>query len=295
MAPSPNDPSVDPDGGARPADRVADPLAELRRAVVEPAAPWPIRIADAVERLRGRPAGRAVGRPDRVALLAAIAIVAVLVVGGLLLWRGGVALPGSGSTPDVAASLPRAGTGTTAAAGGSRGTSATGDGAAGPDGATTTTGGGLIVQVAGAVVRPGVYHLAAGSRVGDLIDQAGGFTADADADRVNLASPLADGVRIWVPRRGEADPPTPVGGGGGAGGAAGSGSSGTGGGPPALVDLNTATADELDALPGVGPATAAAIIDYRQRNGPFHTVDELAEVRGIGDAKLAQLRDLVRV
>ena len=96
-------------------------------------------------------------------------------------------------------------------------------------------------------------------------------------------------MRVWVPRRGETDPPAEVPTGGGSGGSAGAD------GPAPLVDLNTATADELDALPGIGPATAAAIIDHRQRNGPFTSVDELADVRGIGDAKLAELRDLVRV
>ncbi len=284
MAPSPNDPVAEP-GPADPSsgnDAAGDPLAALRRAVAEPS-PWSLRLAQALGPWRSGAAGRL----DRHVVLALVAIgavvVALLVGGGLVLGRDDQSRPGSAG--DVAASLPRAGTGTTT------GTSLPEPGGVGGTTGATGSAGGLIVQAAGAVVRPGVYHLPAGSRVGDLIAQAGGLTPDADGDRVNLASPLADGVRVWVPRRGETDPPVPVDGGGGAGGGAAPGVSS----PPALVDLNTATADELEALPGVGPATAAAIIDYRQRNGPFHSVDDLAQVRGIGDAKLAQLRDLVRV
>ena len=116
------------------------------------------------------------------------------------------------------------------------------------------------------------------------------MTADADGDRLNLAAPLARrraGLRA-APGRGRAP------GGRSDGGGSGGGSRHRGGPLRAEpVDLNTATAEELDALPGVGPATAAAIIDHRQRNGPFRSVDELRDVRGIGDAKLAQLRDLV--
>ena len=103
-------------------------------------------------------------------------------------------------------------------------------------------------------------------------------------------SPTASGS--GCPGGARPTPPVAVGG-GGAGGSGGSVAAPDR--PPAPVDLNTATAEELDTLPGVGPATAAAIIDHRQRNGPFRSVDDLADVRGIGDAKLAQLRELVRV
>jgi competence protein ComEA len=151
----------------------------------------------------------------------------------------------------------------------------------------------LIVQVAGAVRRPGVFHLPASSRVGDLVARAGGLTTDADVDRIDLAAPLADGALIYLPRRGQALPPGPVVGGGDSstGGSSGAGGSST----SLMVDVNTATAEELDALPGVGPTTAAAIVAYRQQHGVFRSVDDLADVTGIGPAKLAQIRPHVHL
>jgi competence protein ComEA len=125
------------------------------------------------------------------------------------------------------------------------------------------------------------------------VSAAGGLRADADPDRVNLAAPLTDGQRVVVPVLGQ---PAPVDVGTGAAGGAAAGASGDaadGGAGP--VDLNTATADQLDTLPGVGPSTAAAIIDHRDASGPFASVDELLDVRGIGEAKLEALRDLVTV
>jgi competence protein ComEA len=142
----------------------------------------------------------------------------------------------------------------------------------------------LVVQAAGAVARPGVYRLQDGARVIDLINAAGGPTAEADTQLVALAAILTDGVRVYVPKVGES-PPAPVG--GSAGGAAGS--------PVAPVDLNAATPEQLDALPGVGPATAAAIVAHRQEIGRYTSVEELLDVRGIGPAKLNALRDLVTV
>lgn len=137
----------------------------------------------------------------------------------------------------------------------------------------------LLVHAAGAVQRPGVYELPAGSRVTDLIDAAGGPTADADVDQLNLAAPVSDGERVYVPRVGEVVTVA----------AAGAEA------PTGPLNLNTATLEQLDELPGVGPATAQAIIDERDRRGGFTSVDDLLDVRGIGPAKLEGLRDLVTV
>jgi competence protein ComEA len=150
----------------------------------------------------------------------------------------------------------------------------------------TTAPATVVVDVAGAVSRPGVIELDAGSRVVDAIAAAGGVTAKADVARLNLAAVLVDGERVYVPVVGEAIP-VPVGG---------TGDASSGGSTPAgPVNLNTATAEELDALPGVGPTTAQAIIEWRSQHGGFSSVDQLLEVRGIGEAKLADLRDLVTV
>lgn len=157
-----------------------------------------------------------------------------------------------------------------------------------PSSVTTTTAppepaGPVIVHVAGAVAHPGVWELPAEARVIDAVDAAGGLTGDADASRVNLAAPAADGSQIYIPAHGETPPPVT------------GADEATTDGEPGLVDLNTAGATELETLPGIGPATAAAIIDHRERNGVFAAVEDLLDVRGIGEAKLAQLRDLVRV
>ena len=134
----------------------------------------------------------------------------------------------------------------------------------------------LVVDVAGAVRRPGLYHLAAGTRIADAVAAAGGAIARADITLVNLAAPLADGEQVLVPVRGTAA-------------ATGSGTPS----PTAPLDLNTASVEQLDALPGVGPATAQKIVDYRQAHGPFRSIDELEAVPGIGPAKLAELKGLV--
>lgn len=146
----------------------------------------------------------------------------------------------------------------------------------------------IVVQAAGAVATPGVYSLPAGARVHELISMAGGVTAEGDPAAIALAVVLVDGERVYVPRVGEIVPVAPAAG------------TGTGAGPGAVaptgpLDLNRATAEQLDALPGVGPATAAAIVAHRDRNGPFPSVEGLLDVRGIGPAKLDGLRDLVTV
>ncbi|MCS5499150.1 ComEA family DNA-binding protein [Cnuibacter physcomitrellae] len=144
----------------------------------------------------------------------------------------------------------------------------------------------LLVHVLGSVVTPGLYRLSRGARVVDAIAAAGGFAPEADHASVNLARPVADGEQLRVLAQGEAPPPGPAEGAGGA--AAGGSASGP-------VDLNRATAAELDELPRIGPATAQRIIDYREEHGPFTSVDDLLEVPGIGDKTLDGLRDLVRV
>ena len=146
----------------------------------------------------------------------------------------------------------------------------------------------IVVDVVGAVVRPGVHELPASSRVVDAVDAAGGFTAEADRIRLNLAEPLMDGARVWVPAVGESSGPdlVPVitGSGGSTAGGAGRGTGSE------TVDINTADAGALEALPGIGPSLAAAIVEHRERNGPFASVDELVEVSGIGPVKLEQIR-----
>ena len=134
----------------------------------------------------------------------------------------------------------------------------------------------LVVHVVGAVRRPGLYRLREGSRIADAVARAGGATRRADVSLVNLAAPVADGAQVVVPRR------TPV-------AAAGGGPSATPAGP---LHLNTATLEQLDALPGVGPSTAQKILDFREQHGAFTSIDELDAVPGIGPARLEQLREL---
>jgi competence protein ComEA len=137
----------------------------------------------------------------------------------------------------------------------------------------------LVVDVAGAVRHPGLYRLRSGSRIDDAIAAAGGPKPKAQLDTVNLAAPVADGEQIVVPRSGAgvaaASPPA-------------AGSS-----PSAPLDLNSATLEQLENLPGIGPVTAQKILDYRQQHGAFHSVDELEGVPGIGPAHMAQLKGLV--
>ena len=141
----------------------------------------------------------------------------------------------------------------------------------------------VVVDVVGAVRRPGLYRLDQGSRIADAVSRAGGATPKAELAQVNLAAPLADGEQVVIPKRGAPGAALP--------GAAGSASStGT---PTAPVQLSTATLEQLDSLPGVGPATAQKILDYRTKHGAFSSVDELDAVPGIGPKRLEQLRDLV--
>ena len=144
-----------------------------------------------------------------------------------------------------------------------------------------TTAAALVVQAAGAVTTPGVYRVPPGSRVLDVVTAAGGPTSTADLGAVALAAKVVDGQRVYVPQRGEPPPATTPGGGPGP--------------PPAPLDLNAADRNALEGLPGVGPALAQAIVDYRDEHGPFHSIDDLLDVRGIGPAKLDGFRDLVTI
>ena len=143
----------------------------------------------------------------------------------------------------------------------------------------------VVIAVGGAVRAPGVYRLPVGSRVVDALEAAGGPAADIDLDRINLAALVVDSEHVWLTRMGEATS-------GGVAGGSSSAPSGTKGGP---VDLNSATIDQLDDLPGIGPTTAEAIIDRRREVGRFRSVDDLLSVRGIGAAKLDALRSSVVV
>ena len=137
----------------------------------------------------------------------------------------------------------------------------------------------LVVDVAGAVRRPGLVRLPKGARVSDAIARAGGLTAHAERDSVNLAAPVSDGQQVLVPARGSPGSGTP---GGPAGGAA--------SGP---VSLSSATSEQLDTLPGIGPVTAQKIVDYRAQHGSFTSVDGLDAIPGIGPARIAELQGLV--
>jgi competence protein ComEA len=242
---------VDP---AQPAWRVFD-------------APTPVATGEPSELPR---AGAADSDPSPLGPLAAmartpavLALVAALAVGAVAVVIAASGLPGA--TVDAAA----------------------GPFGSGPSGTLETTGGELVIDVAGAVARPGVYHLRAGARIGDAITAAGGFGPRVDAARVgselNLAAVLHDGDRVVVPSR---DAPS-------ASSASGAGAPGTTA-SPARVDLNHATAEALDSLPGIGPVTADKILASRAET-PFKTVDELLSRGLVGQKTFDKLKPLVTV
>ena len=137
----------------------------------------------------------------------------------------------------------------------------------------------LVVHVAGAVRRPGLYKLRDGARVADAVRHAGGALSGADLTAINLAARVMDGIQVVVPARVRVGAAAP------AGGATSS--------PPGPVSLGSATLDQLDDLPGVGPVTAQKIVDYRAAHGGFRSVDDLDAIPGIGPARIEQIRDLV--
>jgi competence protein ComEA len=141
----------------------------------------------------------------------------------------------------------------------------------------------LVVHVVGEVRRPGLYRLRDGARIADAVRRAGGARRRADLAALNLAAPLVDGVQVLVPARVE----------GAAATAPRGGTAGESGVPAGPVSLSSATIEELDELPGVGPITAQKIVDYRAEHGPFGSVDDLDAVPGIGPTRIEQLRDLV--
>lgn len=142
----------------------------------------------------------------------------------------------------------------------------------------------VVVHVGGAVAEPGVRELEEGARVQDAVEAAGGFSEDAARDALNLARVLVDGEQVVVPTLEEVEAAV-------AAPAGVSGAAGAGG----LVNINAATAEELDALPGIGPATADKIVADREANGPFAATEDLKRVSGIGDKKYAQLADSICV
>jgi competence protein ComEA len=154
-----------------------------------------------------------------------------------------------------------------------------------PVGEAADTSAVVVVSVVGLVVRPGLVTLPAGARVADAVAAAGGLLPEADPASVNLAALVPDGAQVAVGVPGAGGGPD------GAGGVAAGGASGAG----SRVDLNAATAAELDALPGIGPVLAQRIVDHRTRNGPFRSVDQLDDVPGIGPAIAAELAELVAV
>lgn len=214
-------------------------------------------------------------RPQ-LAAWAAIAV-AVLVLGGRWLARG----PAGGDSG--------AGAGVVASVGG--GDDGGGDDAAAGDGAPVveSPSRAAVVHVAGAVRRPGVYRLGGGSRVRDAVRRAGGPTRRGDVNAINLAAHVEDGVQIVVPQRMPSGAAAAV-----VAPTAGDGSTAAAAaGPP--VNLNSATAEQLETLDGVGPATAAKILDYRTQHGGFRSVEDLGQVSGIGPKRLEALRGHVVV
>lgn len=226
---------------------------------------------------RGRTASPAPARP-RLRLTVGAAVVLLLL--GIATTVVVATLGPHGAAETV---VPGAGTSDTAGAPDGPGMSET---LAAPDAAGPTNPSGapasatIFVHILGEVVTPGLYELHAGDRAIDVVAAAGGLTDLADDAQLNLARFLTDGEQIIVPKEGELPPPPGA-------GVPGSGTADAGG----LINLNLATADELEDLPGVGPELAGRIVDWRETNGRFATVDDLRNVAGFGDKKLEALRD----
>jgi competence protein ComEA len=250
---------------ARPEEVMADPLD-----VPRPVEAGPSDFSDRVRALRSD------------ARVGAAVLACVAVAAGVAWFRAGIAPSAAAPSP------PAASTGSSGQSGTSTPSTS--------NVATSTTSGAIVVDVVGAVRAPGVVSLLASARVLDAIRAAGGASAGADLARLNLAAKLADGTRIAVPLVGQEPPaidPSAVS--GSADSSTGDPAAGTDGGVTAIINVNTATASQIEDLPGIGPTLAAAIVQERERNGPFKSVDDLNRVPGIGDGRLSQLRNLVTV
>ena len=156
-----------------------------------------------------------------------------------------------------------------------------------PTAAPTETPGPLRVYVSGEVGQPAVYELPPGSIVADVVEMAGSFTEEAAAEAVNLAQPLADGMHVHVPAEKEAGAPPIF--------SVSEPATAPGENGAMTVNINTATRAQLEALPGVGPATAEKIVAYREENGPFERIEEIMDVSGIGEAKFEGMKELITV
>lgn len=260
-----------------------------------------------------RPPERRSQKPILIGACVAVAAVAILVMrsGRSDEARSSITaddLPFAGASPTSSqrTNIAAGGTGAPAGSGSARATTSPSGGPSGASGVSGASGLApdpviteLVVHVAGAVRTPGVYRLRPDARLEDAVAAAGGLSAAADTNRVNLAERVSDGSRLYVPKRGETSIPEVAEPDGststGQSAAAGSNASGTSSAsgkataPTGPIDLNTADQTALETLPGVGPATAAAIISFREREGPLTSVDQLLDVPGIGTSKLEQI------
>ncbi|MFF9491459.1 helix-hairpin-helix domain-containing protein [Streptomyces flaveolus] len=273
-----------PPGGADVVGAVAVAAPAGRGDAVGPVAPaWRERVGPALrERMPVWVQNRCGMERRSVAALAVLLVVAV-VFAVQHFWTGRTETV---AAPEVVRATAAHGT---EGEGGAPADGGTAAGAPRPT-ATASAGAEIVVDVGGKVREPGIHRLPAGARVEDALRAAGGVRPGTKTDGLNRARFLVDGEQVIV------GVPVPPGAGTGVGGTAPGGAAGTvaGAGPTAPVSLNTATVDQLETLPGVGPVLAQHIVDYRTQHGGFRSVDELRQVNGIGERRFADLRDLVR-
>lgn len=249
-----------PPRAATPQDRLHQLAAEATRAAQPLPAPGPPPRSPGVLVQRWVPAALTRGGLGRRRV-----VVAVVALACVLAVLGGAVFLGDAPTPEGAPALPVARAGAPPA---------------GAEGASPPVGGPIVVSVVGKVAAPGLVSVPAGSRVADAVRAAGGAAAGVDVSAVNLARKLVDGEQVYV-----GVPPPPGAQQGDQAGAT----------PGGRIDLNTATPQQLDALPGIGEVTAQRIIDWRTRHGGFRSVEQLREVDGIGETRFSRLREQVVV